>query len=473
MGLDTLIPTLGTIAVALALIAWQTRGNRYKTRAWLGWSALTLELLAGAMAIYWAATNGQGLLVWIFVLGFVGLALGKATIVSAVVDAYERGLMGALGVGILTLLGAYAVVYAAGSFSGVIESTGKAAQAAEQSAPIQALDAQIAAAQGKLGTLSQYADAGRASAESAQATQLQTQLTAARDALAKCPPTYITKCVNPAQSRIDALQRELSTLTYHGNNQAYAGTQQLIADLQTQRATLLQSGTTTTSGLGADDKLIAWLLGVEVEQARSLKWLIFVFAFDVLSLAFRLTGDMVASGIPDHKRAAKRLEVLMESGYSLPQAANLLAHSPDTKQPTTLPAPEVYAYSADTLKPSETALDPVLSATDNPTSHASEVYAYSTDTSDNPLSLDDVYASAEPLYREWKELVASKTINPTVRPAKEFLNERLCQGKQKTTITPVQMDSIANRWLERARLQGVLKYNPESGVGKPKYVLND
>lgn len=461
MSLDTLIPTLGTIAVALALIAWQTRGNRYKTRAWLGWSALTLELLAGAMAIYWAATNGQGLLVWIFVLGFVGLALGKATIVSAVVDAYERGLMGALGVGILTLLGAYAVVYAAGSFSGVIESTGKAAQAAEQSAPIQALDAQIAAAQGKLGTLSQYADAGRASAESTRATALQSQLSEAREALAKCPPTYITKCVNPAQSRIDALQRELSTLTYHGNNQAYAGTQQLIADLQTQRATLLQSGTTTTSGLGADDKLIAWLLGVELEQARSLKWLIFVFAFDVLSLAFRLTGDMVASGIPDHKRAAKRLEVLMESGYSLTQAANLLAHSPDrdtvgthlTHTPKSVLAPDLQPLEADNR---------AFSSVGTRYTHTSPL----TDTQPSQQVLDQYY-------EQWLEQVKTKALAPTIRPAFDFISQELCSGGKPYTLTPPQIRAIIDTWLERATSEGVLVRNTVGGIGKPKYVLNE
>ena len=460
MELDNLIATLGCIAVALALIAWQTRGNRHKTRAWLGWSALTLELLAGAMAIYWAATNGEGLLVWIFVLGFVGLALAKATIVSAVVDAYERGLMPAFAVGALTLLGAYAVVYAAGSFSGVIESTGKAAQAAEQSAPIAALDAQIAAAQSKLGTLSQYADAGKASAESARANQLQAQVSEAQAALTKCPPTYITKCINPAQTKLEALQRDLSTLTYHSNNQAYTGTQQLIADLHTQRATLLQSGTTSTSGLGADDQLVAWLLGVEVEQARSLKWLVFVLAFDVLSLMFRLTGDMVSSGIPDSKRAAKRLEVLMESGYTLPQAAHLLAHSPDT--------PTVGTHSTHTLKYAPTGnLMPLSGVSPLPDT----VGTHSTHTSP-AADTQPAQSVLDHYYEQWLEQVRAKALAPTIRPAFEFISEQLCSGGKPYTLTPPQIRAIIDAWLERATQEGVLIHNTIGGIGKPKYVLN-
>ena len=71
---ETLIATLGIIALLLALIAYQQRGHADQSRSWLGYSALTLELLAGSMAIYWSVKNGSGLLTWIFVLGFIGLA---------------------------------------------------------------------------------------------------------------------------------------------------------------------------------------------------------------------------------------------------------------------------------------------------------------------------------------------------------------------------------------------------------------
>ena len=72
---ESLIVSLGIIALFCALVAYQQRGHVNQSRSWLGYSALTLELLAGSMAIYWSVKNGSGLLTWIFVFGFVGLAV--------------------------------------------------------------------------------------------------------------------------------------------------------------------------------------------------------------------------------------------------------------------------------------------------------------------------------------------------------------------------------------------------------------
>ena len=330
MNSETLLATLGTIAIALVLIAWQTRGHRHKTRSWLGWAALTLELLAGSMAVYWAASNGEGLLTWMFIGGFVGLAMAKATIVSAVVTAYEKGLYPALLVGVLTLLGAYTIVYFAGSFHGGMESAGKAAQEAEASAPVRAIDAQLEAAREKLNSLSGFADSHKASQEAKQSEQLRNELREAQAALSRCPADYITKCINPAQKRIQALRQQLSGFTYHIGNQRYAGTKTLIAELETKRAELLQAGTIkTASGSGADDAMVAWILGTTLEEARHLKWLVFVLAFDVLSLMFRLTGDMVSVNQTDSRLIANRLVVLLDSGLSVHEAGSLLAnHAP-------------------------------------------------------------------------------------------------------------------------------------------------
>lgn len=327
MNSETLLATLGTVAIGFVLIAWQTKGNRHQTRSWLGWAALTLELLAGSMAVYWASSNGEGLLTWVFIGGFIGLAMAKATIVSAVVVAYEKHLYPALVIGVLTLLGAYSIVYFAGSFHGGMESAGRAAQEAEASAPIRAIDAQLEAARGKLNSLSGYADSNKASTEAKQSEQLQNELREAQNALSRCPANYLTKCINPAQKRIQALRQQLSGFTYHTGNQNYSGTKQLIADLETQRAKLLKSDSIISkSGSGADDAMVAWILGVGIEEARNLKWLVFVLAFDVLSLMFRLTGDMVSVGQNDHKLIANRMVVLLDSGLSVAEAGGILAH---------------------------------------------------------------------------------------------------------------------------------------------------
>ena len=435
---ESLIVSLGIIALLFALIAYQQRGHVNQSRSWLGYSALTLELLAGSMAIYWSVKNGSGLLTWIFVFGFVGLAVAKATIVAAVSKAYEDSNTPALIFGIVSLLGAYCVVYFAGSFHGGIEGAGKAAQEATASAPIKAIDSQLEAARDKLNGLSSYADSAKASKERAKARLLDAQLSSARTALSRCPANYLTKCINPNQRKIDSLQSQLSALTYYSGNQNYSGTKQLIADLETQRSEMLTGGNITSeSGHGADDKMIAWLLNIPEEKARDLKWLIFVLAFDILSLLFRLTGDFLARGTPQTKLLTRQLAVLLESGYSLPNAALMLAGQSglDGRQ---LTSPEGVTREVSS-EDSSGASEPVVLHDDND------------------------------LYLKWLEEVKTGGIKCTQNDAKRFISHNLAQGNQSQTLTPQGMIEVHKRWLDQATREGVLK--PLGGVGKPSHVL--
>ena len=437
---ESLIVSLGIIALLFALIAYQQRGHVNQSRSWLGYSALTLELLAGSMAIYWSVNNGTGPLTWIFVLGFVGLAVAKASIVPAVSKAFTDHNHPALFFGIISLLGAYSVVYFAGSFHGGIEGAGKAAQEATASAPIRAIDSQLDAARDKLNSLSTYADSARASKERAAAAVLNTQLTNVRAALSRCPANYLTKCINPNQRKIDQLESQLSSLTYHTGNQSYSGTKQLIADLETQRADLLTGGgIASESGHGADDRMIAWLLNVSEERARDLKWLIFVLAFDILSLLFRLTGEFVARGVPETRLLTRQLAVLLESGYTLPNAALMLAGQS--------------GFNSGAPTPEKVNSQPDASGTQPVAEVEGEVR----------LPSDDQ------LYLQWLALVKDKTIKCTRNDAKRFISDQLAKGSQTETITPMAMQAVHKRWLEQATSEGVLK--PLGGVGKASHVL--
>ena len=441
---ETLIATLGIIALFLALIAYQQRGNANQSRSWLGYSALTLELLAGSMAIYWSVKNGTGILTWIFVLGFVGLAVAKASIVSAVSKAVTDQNHPALFFGVISLLGAYSVVYFAGSFHGGIEGAGKAAQEATASAPIRALDAQIEAARTKLTSLSNYADAGKASIESNKASSLNTQLAGAKAALARCPANYLTKCINPNQQKIDTIQSQLNALTYYAGNQNYSGTKQLIADLETQRADMLTGGNIASeSGHGADDKMIAWLLNIPEEKARDLKWLIFVLAFDILSLLFRFTGEFVSRGIPETRLISRQLEILLQNGHSLPDAALMLSGQS--------------GLIGTQLTSENQAGEPDASGANRSKSGHSSGGA-------SPLLEND-----DQLYSEWLHQVKNKVIKCTRTDGKAFISDRMTKGKQSKTITPMEIQSIHKSWLERATGQGVLK--PLGGIGKPSHQL--
>lgn len=435
---ESLITTLGIIALLFALVAYQQRGHVNQVRSWLGYSALTLELLAGSMAIYWSVNNGSGLLTWIFVFGFVGLAVAKASIVSAVSKAFTDRNHPALLLGTLSLLGAYTVVYFAGSFHGGIEGAGKAAQEATASAPIRAIDSQLAVARDKLSNLSDYSDSAKAAKESAKASILNTQLSNAQAALSRCPANYLTKCINPNQRKIDDIQLQLSALTYHAGNQRYAGTQQLIADLETQRANLLANGgIASESGHGADDRMIAWLLNVSEARARDLKWLIFVLAFDLLSLLFRLTGEFVSRGVPETKLLTRQLAVLLESGYTLPNAALVLSG-------------QTGLVNAD------------LTSDEDYTRAVSN--GHSSQTSD-VLILDN----DNDMYLKWIGQVKSGDIKCTQKDAKRFISSNMTKGGQSQTISPAGMVEIHKRWLDLATEEGILKIL--GGTGKPSHEL--
>lgn len=509
MNSETLLATLGTVAIGFVLIAWQTKGNRHQTRSWLGWAALTLELLAGSMAVYWAASNGEGLLTWVFIGGFVGLAMAKATIVSAVVVAYEKHLYPAMAIGVLTLLGAYTIVYFAGSFHGGMESAGRAAQEAEASAPIRAIDAQLTAARDKLTGLSGFADGARASTEGAQAQQLQDELRAAQSDLSRCPANYITKCINPAQARIAELRSQLSGLTYHSGNTSYSGTKQLIADLETQRAKLLQNGNIkTASGSGADDQMVAWILNVGIEEARHLKWLVFVLAFDVLSLMFRLTGDMVSVGQNDNRLLASRMVVLLDSGLSASEAGNILEHNkrpalpnksdavsdkvlqeskPDVKQPAGFIRD---GYSVPTGKSTWNA-ELKKSGINSPADPAMNQHADQAqidrilqrgqqspdDTSglgipsaSSPLD-NALQMVANSLYPAWREAVLTGGCSHAKASTQKFIWKH--SGNEKETLTANETSRIWESWKLKGADDGLLMRNPkyEKGNRKPEYLI--
>jgi hypothetical protein len=273
---------------------------------------------------------------------------------------------------------------------------------------------------------------------------LDIKLANARTALSRCPTNYLTKCINPNQRKIDDLQNQLAALTYHTGNQHYSGTQQLIADLETQRADLLTGGNIASdSGHGADDRMIAWLLNVSEERARNLKWLIFGLAFDILSLLFRLTGEFIVRGVPETKLLTRQLAVLLESGYSLPNAAAMLASASGFN--TALPDPNLTHQNSE------------IDCTRAVENH------FPDDPQNTVLENDNA------LYFDWKEQVKIGDIKCTQKDAKRFISRNLATGGKSQTITPQGMIEVHKRWLDQATQEGLLR--PLGGAGKPSHIL--
>jgi hypothetical protein len=325
-------------AALAALIAWQSRGTPDKCRNWLGSSALTLEALAMAMAVFWAVRQGAGVLALFFVAGFIGLSLAKAVTISALVQAHREQKRGAFGVLLLAASGAYVSVYSAGVFEGTMHSAGQQATAAAQSAPVLAIESELTAARSRLASLAPYADAGKANQEEqAQARALaamQSELTAARAELARWAHSDCTPKKNgngiPFTSRAAGACAAVKSIEgragiapggYASRHSEYLGLQSHIAALEKQRAGMLQSGAGASVGeIGADDELVLRLFGLDsIKQAAGVKWLFFVLIFDMLSLFLRLGGELL-QGRDVAGETARRMRALLDAGVPMDQA---------------------------------------------------------------------------------------------------------------------------------------------------------
>lgn len=352
---DTLAAWLALSAAATALFAWQYKADPQKARGWLGGSAICLELLAAGLAVHWALNNAEGAFCVLFIAGVIGLAVSKATLLPGIITASRRGQYGALAVGSIATIGAYLTVYLLGAMSGLENDSQRTAEALANSAPLQAIDAEIASTRERLAALAGFADASKAhgeeqaqasaaAASAAQRQELQAALSAARATLAGCNPTHKTRCINPANAEIARLESLLAGAGsvapsggYAARHSEYLGVQQHLTTLENRRAELLTIDSTAAAGLavGVSERMIAWLTGLSEERARALKWLLLVAVFDLLSAAIRLFSEMMHGGEDAGQQAARRFSALLAGGLDPAQAA---AHLAGNRQAADMPA---------------------------------------------------------------------------------------------------------------------------------------
>jgi hypothetical protein len=330
----------GIVAAALLLIAWQKRQSPQLAAEWLGYSALGLELLGLALSVFWAVTSPSGsIMPVIFVAGWVSMLIGRAILIPRAVSsntgaAHDTAVYGGLAL-------AYIALYGSGFFHAVNSSSDTADARLESSLPAQALDGEIAATRQRLANLAGFADAGKAHSEeqAQQAAQaksqgrinaLQADLAAAKVKLAGCKHDHITRCITPAKAAIASLEAQLSGIGgsasgngYASRHSEYNGLQAHLVELQKQRAALSSSGQGVAQAWSADDRAIAWLFGIEPEQANRVKWLVFTLIFDLLSLAFRVVSALIVEGNAT-AGIKRRLCALIDAGLSPQQAIAML-----------------------------------------------------------------------------------------------------------------------------------------------------
>ncbi|WP_299077702.1 hypothetical protein [uncultured Paraglaciecola sp.] len=406
---------------------------------------LVVDLLPASMAVSWATTQGEGLNTFLFVIGFIAFASLKLLLVWLLLKAMTNKNTTGVMLVVLTMLVIYAVILAGAAFNGNVSGAKKAAQASLDSAPMQSVDARILSAENKLEGLAKFANSSKASAEAVKIDQLNTQLSSVRTTLSRCPANYLTKCINPAQRKIDDLERQLSGFTYSNGNREYAGTLALLATLQERRTELLSSGgMVAVSGLGADDRFLSKLFGGDVEQARNWKTLIFMIVFDFITIGIRMVVAFVNRGVDTGALFHEQYDLMRRMGHSHDQvmlsmsvAAGVISLPDKNSGGGILETDKV--DSKKPLRESTRGASPALS--------------------------DDL----ESAYLKWSNEVKKGTLKCTQDVGKRFILKELSSGKNSHSITPLEAVKIHKNWLDRGTDEKWLSVL--GGIGKPSHKL--
>lgn len=345
----------GILGAVFLLIVWNHRGDARRGGLWLGHSALSLEVLGLALSLFWAARAPDGaILPIVFCVGWTGMVIGRAVLITYTVTAWQRRRFGVIFGAVGTLLIAYLALYGSGLFHAVNDAGDAAQVRLENSKPAIALDAEIEAARARLANLAGFADAGKAHAEEQAAAaavqaradrvaQLEMELDATRAAAAPyanpdCTPKrdargqpYTSKAAEFC-GRIQVAQAALDragATTANGGGYAirhaeYNGLQAHLVELQKQRAALSASGQGVVEAWKAEDRLLAWLFGITPEQASRVKWLVATAIFDILSLLFRIFSALTANRGDPETDKRRKLDSMLEGGFTLDEAIGIM-----------------------------------------------------------------------------------------------------------------------------------------------------
>lgn len=407
---------------------------------------LVVDLLPASMAVSWATTQGEGLNTFLFVIGFIAFASLKLLLVWLLLKAMTNKNTTGVMLVVLTMLVIYAVILAGAAFNGNVSGAKKAAQASLDSAPMQSVDARILSAENKLEGLAKFADSSKASAEAVKIDQLNTQLSSVRTTLSRCPANYLTKCINPAQRKIDDLERQLSGFTYSNGNREYAGTLALLATLQERRTELLSSGgTVAVSGLGADDRFLSKLFGGDVEQARNWKTLIFMIVFDFITIGIRMVVAFVSRGVDTGALFHEQYDLMRRMGHSHDQVMLSMSVAAGV-----ISLPDKNSGGGGILETDKVDSEKPLRESTRGAS---------------PVLSEDL----ESAYLKWSSEVKKGTLKCTQDVGKRFILKELSRGKNSHSITPLEAVKIHKNWLDRGTDEKWLSVL--GGIGKPSHKL--
>lgn len=327
------------VALAMLIIAWKRKGNAQNAHTWIYYIGAVLGLCGGAMGIYYGLYKSEGLTSAIVGASFVVMALYRAVGMDTAVNQAKQGQFGAAFIGSTLLILCWLIVYAGGSFEGQADGAAKLQEAAASSPEVRAVDAELDVARANVARLSQYADTSAATDSSRKLADINARLESARKELANCPPSIVTRCINPKSEAVHALEAAaLAAGAYTVGAGDLQAARAVVADLQVKRGAMLKGGGVSVGKIGKDAEFVAWATGKSVEDASRILWMVIVGVLDVASTLAHLYAALSRPS-EDYiiGECVNQVEVLLRNGFSQHEVFYMLGNRGTVPQ---LPAME-------------------------------------------------------------------------------------------------------------------------------------
>jgi hypothetical protein len=316
------------VALGMLIVFWKRKGNNENAHAWIYYIGAVLGLCGGAMGIYYGLYKSEGLTSAIVGASFVVMALYRAVGMDTAVNQAKQREYGAASIGAVLLLLCWLIVYAGGSFEGQADGAAKLQDAAATSPEVRALDAQLVIASANVAKLGQFADASAATDSSRKLTDINARLDSARKELANCPPSIVTRCINPKSEAVHALE---AAAVAAGGYMIGAGDLQaaraVLADLETKRTAMLKGGGVSVGKVGQDAAFVAWATGKPVEDASRILWMVIVGVLDVASTLAHLYAAL-SRPREDYiiGQCVNQVGVLLRNGFTQAEVFHMLGN---------------------------------------------------------------------------------------------------------------------------------------------------
>lgn len=330
--MDTYFVGTALFTMLALLVYWRLRGKSSHQGKWLKMLSIPASMVGASLLVLWGwRLGGVQTAVW------MALACGAVIIARDVgVDMYYSAKNDS-NYGTATLAALFAVaVYGFVVAICVLEvstiNAGALQAEMAASAPVKALDMQIANTEREIADRAKYADKSKADSAKQSEDAKNRKLAELKTQRAACPAGYIKNCIAPLDTKIAQLESSQPDNT-HLEYAALTGFMAHKQSLYEQRAAMLNRvGGIGIRGAaaGADDALLADFFHVTPERAGNLKSLAVVFNFEFVAFYMLILGvrrDHELGHTEEARKEREQVHLLVNRINTVNRAATLLARN--------------------------------------------------------------------------------------------------------------------------------------------------